>query len=58
MNKEEVKQAILKVAGYPQSGAIAEMAEAMAEEICGTKKETKKFDPVAETRIIGVQETR
>jgi hypothetical protein len=34
------------------------MAEAMAEEICGTKKETKKFDPVTETRIIGVQETR
>lgn len=58
MNKEEVKEAILKVAGYPESGAIAELAEAMADEICGTKKETKKFEPVKETRIIGVQETR
>jgi hypothetical protein len=58
MNREEVKQAILKVAGYPESGAIAEMADAMADEICGTKKETKKFEPVRETRIVEVQETR
>jgi len=58
MNREEVKQAILKVAGYPESGAIAEMADAMADEICGTKQETKKFDPIKETRVINVQETR
>jgi hypothetical protein len=58
MNREEVKQAILKVAGYPDSGAIAELADAMADAICNTKPETKKFDPVTETRVIVSNETR
>lgn len=58
MNKEEVKKAILKVAGDPESGIIAELADAMADEICGIKKETKKYDPVSETRIVNPQEIR
>jgi hypothetical protein len=58
MNREEVKQAILKVAGNPESGIIAELADAFADEICGTKKETKKFDPIKETRITEIKETR
>lgn len=58
MNREEIKAAILKVAGNPDSGIIAEMADAFADEICGTKKETKKFDPVKETRVKEVKETR
>lgn len=58
MNREEVKHAILKVAGFPESGAIAELADAMADEICGTNKETKKFEPIKETRVVGVSETR
>lgn len=58
MNRDEVKQAILKVAGNPESGVIAELADAMADEICGVKKETKKFDPVKETRVKEVKETR
>jgi hypothetical protein len=58
MNREEIKQAILKVAGNPDSGPIAELADAMADAICDTKPETKKFDPVKETRIIESHETR
>lgn len=58
MNRDEVKNSILKVAGYPESGIIAELADAMADEICGLNKETKKFNPVSETRIVAVKETR
>lgn len=31
--KSEIKAAILKVAGNPESGAIAELADSMADEI-------------------------
>ena len=59
MNKEQIKSAILKVAGNPESGVIADMAEAMAEAIMSIDKpEIKKFEPVKETRIVSVQETR
>jgi hypothetical protein len=59
MNKEQIKSAILKVAGNPESGVIADMAEAMAEAIINIDKpEIKKFEPVKETRIVSVQETR
>lgn len=59
MKKEEVKSAILKVAGNPESGVIAELADAMAEAVMNIgKPETKKFDPVKETRIVEIQETR
>jgi hypothetical protein len=58
MNREEIKQAILKVAGNPDSGPIADLADAMADAICDTKPETKKFDPIAETRVIVSNETR
>jgi hypothetical protein len=60
MNRDEVKAAILKVAGNPESGIIAELADAFADEICktNTPTETKKFNPVQETRITEVKETR
>jgi hypothetical protein len=60
MNRDEVKAAILKVAGNPESGIIAELADAFADEICKTNAptETKKFNPVQETRITEVKETR
>jgi len=52
MEKDKIKDAILKTAGYPQSGVIAEMADAMAEAIVNLGKpiETKKFEPVLPTR--------
>jgi hypothetical protein len=60
MDKAQVKEAILKVAGHPDSGVIAELVEAMAEAIINIDKpvETKKFNPVSETRVQEVKETR
>jgi predicted amino acid-binding ACT domain protein len=60
MDKAKVKEAILKVAGNPETGVIAELADAMAEAVVDIDKpvETKKFNPVVETRIQEVKETR
>lgn len=60
MEKDKIKDAILKTAGYPESGVIAEMADAMAEAIANLDKpiEIKKFVPVQETRITEIKETR
>jgi hypothetical protein len=61
MTKEEIKAAILKVAGNPESGPIAEYANAWAEELhrlSNPKVETKKFEPVKETRVQEIKETR
>jgi hypothetical protein len=60
MDKAKVKDAILKTAGYPESGVIAELADSMAEAVINIDKpvEMKKFEPVIETRIQEVKETR
>jgi 3,4-dihydroxy-2-butanone 4-phosphate synthase len=60
MDKAKVKDAILKTAGYPESGVIAELADAMAEAVINIDKaiEIKKFEPVKETRIQEIKETR
>ena len=59
MDKAKVKAAILKVAGDPESGIIAQLADAMAEAIVNIDKpETKKFEPVKETRVQEIKETR
>jgi hypothetical protein len=61
MEKSEIKAAILKVAGNPESGAIAEYADAWAEELyrlSNPKTEVKKFEPVKETRVQEIKETR
>jgi predicted amino acid-binding ACT domain protein len=47
MDKAKVKEAILKVAGNPESGVIADLADEMAEAIINIgKPEIKKFEPV------------
>jgi len=60
VNKDQIKEVILKVAGNPDSGAIAELADEMAKAIEQIDKpvETKKFNPITETRIQEVKETR
>jgi hypothetical protein len=63
MDKAKVKDAILKAAGYPESGVIAELADAMAEAVMNIDKpepvrEVKKFEPSKETRTIQASETR
>ena len=60
MNKQEIKSALLKVAGNPESGVIAEYADAMAEAIylLLESNEKKHYEPVQETRIIAPIESR
>jgi hypothetical protein len=59
MNKEQIKLAILKTAGNPESGAIADLVDQMAEAILNIDKpEVKKFNPVSETRVIESKEIR
>jgi hypothetical protein len=61
MNKAEIKAAILKVAGNPESGPIADFADAWADELnklANPQPETKKFEPVKETRVKEIKETR
>lgn len=59
MNKDQIKDVILKTAGYPESGAIAELADAMAKAIIEIDApEIKKFEPPKEVRIVESKETR
>jgi len=60
MNKEQIKSALLKAAGNPESGVIAEYADKMAEAISllSEPEEKKNFNPVKETRIIPPAEAR
>lgn len=59
MNREQIKSAILKTAGNPESGAIADLVDQMAEAILNIDKpEVKKFNPVSETRVIESKEIR
>ncbi len=56
-DKEQIKDAILKTAGYPGTGVIAEMAEAFAQAIIDL--DTKAADtPNKEVRVVKAGETR
>jgi hypothetical protein len=55
----QVRAAILKVAGNPENGVIKELAQEMAEAIVALDSpEVKSFDPVKETRVLGPSEKR
>ena len=59
MDKAKVKSTILQVAGNPTSGVIAELADELAQAIMDIEKpEVKNFNPVQETRIVEIKETR
>jgi hypothetical protein len=59
MDKAKVKSTILQVAGNPTSGVIAELADELAQAIIDIDKpEVKNFNPVQETRIVEIKETR
>ena len=59
MDKAKVKSTILQVAGNPSSGVIAELADELAQAIIDIDKpEVKNFNPVQETRIVEIKETR
>ena len=59
MDKAKVKSIILQVAGNPSSGVIAELADELAQAIVDIDKpEVKNFNPIQETRIVEIKETR
>ena len=59
MDKAKIKSTILQVAGNPTSGVIAELADEIAQAIMDIERpESKNFNPVQETRIVEVKETR
>lgn len=55
----QIKSAILKVAGNPESGVIRDLADAMATAVEAIDApEVKEYKPVAETRIMKPSEKR
>jgi hypothetical protein len=54
--KQEIKAAILKAAGNPQSGIIADMADEFAEAVLGL--EEKSSTPAKEVRVVEPKEIR
>jgi hypothetical protein len=60
--KEEIKKAILKVAGNPEAGAIFQLADAMAEAIVGldapVRSAAPSYEPTKETRVLKADEKR
>ena len=54
--KQEIKDAILKAAGNPSVGVIAEMADQFAEAVLGL--EQKSSTPAKEVRVVEPKEIR
>jgi hypothetical protein len=54
--KQEIKDAILKAAGNPSVGVIAEMADQFAEAVLGL--EEKSSAPAKEVRVVESKEIR
>jgi hypothetical protein len=54
--KEQIKDAILKAAGNPESGVIADMADQFAEAVLGL--EEKASTPAKEVRVVESKEIR
>jgi len=58
-SRDEIRKAILKVAGNPESGVIREMSGAMADAVVALDAtEVKSFTPVSETRVMKASEKR
>jgi hypothetical protein len=60
--KEEIKKAILKVAGNPEAGPVFQLADAMAEAIVGldapVRSAASSYEPTKETRVLKADEKR
>jgi hypothetical protein len=54
--KQEIKDAILKAAGNPSVGVIAEMADEFAEAVLGLEENSSA--PAKETRVVESKEIR
>jgi len=60
--KQEIKAAILKVAGNPEGGVIFQLADAMAEAVVGldapVRSAASSYEPTQETRVMKADEKR
>jgi hypothetical protein len=56
-SKDEIKKAILKAAGNPSVGAIAEMANDLAQAVWELDN-TNSYNPAKEARVVDSKETR
>jgi len=54
--KQEIKEAILKAAGYPSVGVIADMADEFADAVVAL--EEKSSTPAKEVRVVEPKEIR
>lgn len=56
-SKDEIKKAILKTAGDPSVGIIAEMADDLAKAVWELDN-TNSYNPAKEARVVDSKETR
>jgi hypothetical protein len=56
-SKDEIKKAILKAAGNPSVGAIADMADELANAVWELDN-TNSYNPAKEARVVDSKETR
>jgi hypothetical protein len=55
--KDEIKQAILKAAGNPSAGALAEIADELAKAVWELDNKNS-VNPAKEVRVVDTKETR
>jgi hypothetical protein len=56
-SKDDIKRAILKVAGNPSVGVIADMADDLAKAVWELDN-TNSYNPAKEARVVDSKETR
>ena len=56
-SKDDIKRAILKVAGNPSVGVIADLAEDLANAVWELDN-TNSYNPAKEARVVESKETR
>jgi hypothetical protein len=56
-SKDEIKKAILKAAGNPSVGIVADMAEDLAQAVWELDN-TNSYNPAKEARVVDSKETR
>ena len=56
-SKEEIKKAILRAAGNPSVGVIADMADNLAKAVWELDN-TNSYNPAKEARVVDSKETR
>jgi hypothetical protein len=56
-SKDEIKKAILKAAGNPSVGVIADMADDLADAVWKLDN-TNSYNPAKEARVVDSKETR